>query len=64
MSGRSLGASSNVRLLKGLGSRSSGRYNGTGRDWETPPEVGIGLGLGTLVSAKSPGGLLDRGSTP
>lgn len=36
---RTLGASNNVALLKGLASKSNGRYNGNGREWETPPEL-------------------------
>lgn len=36
---RTLGASNNVALLKGLASKNNGRYNGNGREWETPPEV-------------------------
>lgn len=36
---RTPGASNNVALLKGLASKSNGRYNGNGREWETPPEL-------------------------
>ena len=36
---RTPGASNNVALLKGLASKSNGRYNGNGREWRTPPEV-------------------------
>ena len=36
---RTLGASNNVALLKGLAAKSNGRYNGNGREWATPPEV-------------------------
>ncbi len=36
---RTPGASNNVALLKGLASKNNGRYNGNGREWETPPEV-------------------------
>jgi phage N-6-adenine-methyltransferase len=36
---RTLGASNNVALIKGLASKNNGRYNGNGREWETPPEL-------------------------
>lgn len=36
---RTPGASNNVALLKGLASKSNGRYNGNGREWRTPPEL-------------------------
>lgn len=36
---RTPGASNNVALLKGLASKSNGRYNGNGREWRTPPDV-------------------------
>jgi len=39
MAGRTIGASSNVALLRGLESKRSGRYNGNGRHWKTPPEI-------------------------
>ena len=28
-----------MALLKGLASKNNGRYNGNGREWETPPEL-------------------------
>lgn len=40
---RTLGASNNVALIKGLASKNNGRYNGNGREWQTPPEVFIPL---------------------
>ena len=36
---RTPGASNNIALLKGLASKNNGRYNGNGREWETPPEL-------------------------
>jgi phage N-6-adenine-methyltransferase len=36
---RTLGASNNVALIRGLAAKSNGRYNGNGREWATPPEV-------------------------
>ena len=36
---RTPGASNNAALLGGLASKSNGRYNGNGREWETPPEL-------------------------
>jgi phage N-6-adenine-methyltransferase len=36
---RTIGASNNVALLKGLAAKNNGRYNGNGREWETPPEL-------------------------
>ena len=36
---RTIGASNNVALLKGMAAKNNGRYNGNGREWETPPEL-------------------------
>ena len=36
---RTIAASDNVALLGGVRSKNNGRYNGNGREWETPPEV-------------------------
>jgi site-specific DNA-methyltransferase (adenine-specific) len=36
---RTIGASNNPGLLRGLQAKNNGRYNGNGRLWETPPEV-------------------------
>lgn len=39
MSRRTIDASNNQAVIGGMKSRNNGRYNGRGRDWETPPEV-------------------------
>lgn len=39
MSGLTIGSSGNRAVLGGAKARNSGRYNGNGREWETPPEV-------------------------
>lgn len=36
---RTIGASNNPAVLGGVKAKNNGRYNGNGRDWETPPEV-------------------------
>lgn len=36
---RTIDASNNAALLGGSLSRNNGRYNGRGRDWQTPPEI-------------------------
>lgn len=36
---RTIGASDNAAVLGGVLSKNNGRYNGHGRDWQTPPEV-------------------------
>jgi phage N-6-adenine-methyltransferase len=36
---RTLGASDNRALLGGMRAKNNGRYNGNGREWETPPEL-------------------------
>lgn len=36
---RTIGASDNSAVLGAAKTRNSGRYNGNGRHWETPPEV-------------------------
>lgn len=39
MSGKTLCGSDNPAVVNAARSRNSGRYNGNGRDWETPPEI-------------------------
>lgn len=39
MQRRTIGASDNAALLGGLRAKNNGRYNGNGRNWETPPEI-------------------------
>lgn len=34
-----IGASANPAVLGGMKAKNNGRYNGNGRDWETPPEL-------------------------
>lgn len=34
-----IGASDNKAVLGGMRAKNNGRYNGNGRDWQTPPEV-------------------------
>lgn len=36
---RTIGASDNKALLAGMKAKNNGRYNGNGRNWETPPEI-------------------------
>jgi site-specific DNA-methyltransferase (adenine-specific) len=37
--GRTIGASDNPAILGGMRAKNNGRYNGNGREWETPPEL-------------------------
>jgi phage N-6-adenine-methyltransferase len=39
VSRRTIGASNNAALLGGMNAKNNGRYNGSGREWETPPEL-------------------------
>lgn len=39
MDRRTIEASDNPALLGGMRARNNGRYNGNGRNWETPPDV-------------------------
>lgn len=39
MARRTIGASDNAAVLGGVRSKNNGRYNGHGREWETPPEL-------------------------
>jgi phage N-6-adenine-methyltransferase len=36
---RTIGASDNPAVLGGMAAKNNGRYNGNGREWETPPEL-------------------------
>jgi phage N-6-adenine-methyltransferase len=36
---RTIAASDNQAVVPGMKTRNNGRYNGNGRNWETPPEV-------------------------
>ena len=36
---RTIDASNNPALLAGMRAKNNGRYNGNGREWETPPEL-------------------------
>jgi site-specific DNA-methyltransferase (adenine-specific) len=36
---RTIGASNNPAVLGGMRAKNNGRYNGNGREWETPPEI-------------------------
>lgn len=36
---RTIGASDNEALLGGVRAKNNGRYNGNGRNWQTPPEI-------------------------
>ena len=37
--GRTIDASDNLAVLGGMRAKNNGRYNGNGREWETPPEL-------------------------
>lgn len=39
MKRKTIGASKNKAVLKGMKAKNNGRYNGNGRNWETPPEI-------------------------
>ena len=39
MSRRTIDASDNPAVLGGVKAKNNGRYNGNGREWETPPEL-------------------------
>ncbi len=39
MSRRTIDASDNLAVLGGMRAKNNGRYNGNGREWQTPPEV-------------------------
>lgn len=36
---RTIGGTSNNAVVNAAGTRNNGRYNGNGRNWETPPEI-------------------------
>lgn len=39
MSRRTIDGSTNTAVVNGMRTRNNGRYNGRGRDWETPPDL-------------------------
>lgn len=39
MSRRTIDASDNAAVLGGVRAKNNGRYNGNGRNWQTPPEI-------------------------
>lgn len=40
---RTIGASNNPSVVRAAATRNNGRYNGNGRDWETPPQIFLPL---------------------